>query len=136
MPPENDDATAASDEGNTIKVNKLGAWTQTRNVLFENLGMAFDLLNQLPWSEDPSSDYQKANKQIEELNQKTIPQHAVTGLNIIDAAIADSDLVKDIKAKSQEAKDEADRIKDITKTIENVTKSIAASVSASLVMPK
>ena len=124
MPPQTNAETVSDDQKDTLKVNKLGAWTQTRNVLFENLGMAFDLLNELPWSEDPDSDYEQTNKQIEELNQKTIPEHAVNGLNIIDETIADSDLVKDIKAKSQEAKNEADRIKDITKTVENVTQSI------------
>jgi predicted metalloendopeptidase len=124
MPPENEAEAVEANIAASIEVKRLGAWTQTRNVLFENLAIAWGYSDELPYSEDPNSEFQKIDKQIEELTQKTIKQHAVIGLNIIDEAIADSDLVKDIKAKSQEAKTEADRIKNITKTVENVTASI------------
>ena len=102
-----------------IEVKTLGSWTQTRNVLVENLGMNMEFQDAADYSDDPASDFQTAQANIEKIFAD-LRGHAVVGLKLVDEAIKDSDLITEIAALSAEAKKEADRIKNAVKTVERL----------------
>lgn len=106
-----------------IKVNVLGAWTQTRNTLVQNLTSTMALQLDAPFSQDPASDFVQANVQADRIHEQ-IRVHALSGLKQIDAAIAAGTLVKDISALSKQAKVEADRIKNAAKTVGGIVKAV------------
>jgi hypothetical protein len=106
-----------------IKVNVLGAWTQTRNTLVQNLTSTMELQQNAPFSQDPASDFVQAGAQADRI-QDQIRIHALSGLKQIDNAVAAGKLVKDISDLSKQAKVEADRIKNAAKTVAGITKAV------------
>ena len=103
----------------TQKLRTLGFWQQTRNSLYDALGVCSERLETVPWSEDPASDHVRLNA-AEDLIGNSIKAHAILGLKLIDDAIAQSGLIDRIKAASADAKKEADRIKNATKTVNEI----------------
>lgn len=104
----------------TKKMKSFGPWIQTRNVIADVLGMAWDHSNSLPASEDEDSEFAKVNRIIEEL-LSLLKRHAILGLNLVDESIANSGLIEELKVLSSEAKTEADRIKNATEKLEKFT---------------
>lgn len=111
-----------------IEVKTLGSWAQTRNVLVENLGMNMEFQDAADYSDDPNSDFQKAQANIEKIFAD-LQSHSVVGLKLVDEAIKDSDLIRSISAASAEAKKEADLIKNAVKTVENLSKALGKVTS-------
>jgi len=105
------------------KVNVLGAWTQARNTLVQNLATTFDFLDDVPFSDDPNSDFVKGNAQADRI-QDQLRLLALSGLKQIDDAVASGTLVQDISDLSKKAKAEADRIKNAAKTVAGITKAV------------
>jgi len=102
-----------------------GKWQQTRNTLSTSLALNVKTRNE---SAPGSAEKVPLNENI----QKTLDDmqtHALNGLRQVDLTIADQNLVDKITKSSEEAKKEADRIKEatasvakLTKLVENLTK--------------
>ena len=107
------------------KVNSLGAWSQARNTLTQNLTSTLELLETEPASTDPASPYQIAEAKVQQILDD-MRRLAVTGLKQIDDEIASGTLVADIADLSKKAKTEADRLRNAAKTIEGITKAVDA----------
>ena len=105
------------------KINVLGAWTQTRNTLVQNLTSTFDLLQDAAFSTDPASDFVRGNAEADRI-QDQIRQLALLGLKQVDDAIAAGTIVQDINDLSKKAKVEADRLKNAVKTIGGIAKAV------------
>jgi hypothetical protein len=105
------------------KVKTLTAWVQTRNTLIQNLSSTLELLETASFSTDPGSDFVRGNAEADRI-QDQLRQLALAGLKQVDDAIASGTLVKDITTLSKEAKKEADRITNATKTITAIARGI------------
>lgn len=103
----------------TVKVDQLGAWRQTRNTLVSNLEETLEFQNGVPGSTSPGSDYMRADREMKRI-EKALRELALAGLKRIDDAIANGNLVKQIADESRRAKREADRLKQITKTLNDI----------------
>ncbi len=116
---------AASDKAEevamSIKVNTLGAWTQVRNTLVQNLQSTLAFLEDEPFSADPASAFQQAEDQADKLLVQ-LRALAVTGLKQIDEQVAQGTLLADITAAATEAKKEADKLKNAAKTIDGIVR--------------
>lgn len=103
----------------TVQLDTLDSWAQTRAALVEGFTMTVALLQTAPWSDDPASPYRRAQA-TEASVLDALRHHAVVGLAQIDAAVAASDLLQQIDSAAAAAKQEADRIAAITRTIDDV----------------
>jgi len=106
-----------------VNINGLAAWTETRETLSENLHSVLELLARAPFSEDPASPYARAQAEQSRLLE-AMQRHAVAGIRQIDDAITASGLLGEVDALSKEAKAEADRLKNIAKTIDGITRAV------------
>lgn len=111
----------------TAQIRTIGAWAQTRETLVQDLSMALSVLQDAAFSDDPASDYARAQA-TEKKVLEALRRHAVIGLKEIDDAIAAGPLVAQIGDLSRAAKREADRIAAITRTIDDVAGAVTMVV--------
>jgi hypothetical protein len=99
------------------QLSSWGKWQQTRNTLSQTLA-----LNSAKRLETPPGSAEEASldKNIQQ-NLTDMQAHALNGLRYVDMAIAEKQLVARISLESEEAKKEADRIKDASATVERLT---------------
>jgi hypothetical protein len=105
------------------KINSLDEWVQTRNALAQDLSSALEFETHQSFSTDPNSDFQKSKQQRDRILGE-LKRLAVAGIQQIDDQIAAGTLVQQIKAMAKDAQDEADKLKDATKTIDKITKAV------------
>ncbi|HEY0414009.1 MAG TPA: hypothetical protein VGD66_12805 [Allosphingosinicella sp.] len=106
-----------------IKINSLDEWVQTRNALAQNLSSALEFETQQDFSTDPASDFQKSKQQRDRILDE-LKRLAVAGVQMIDDQIAAGTLVQQIKDLTKDAVDEAEKLKNATKTIDKITKAV------------
>jgi hypothetical protein len=101
----------------TTQLSSWGKWQQTRNTLSQTLALnSAKRLASAPGSPEEAS----LDKNIQQ-NLSDMQAHALNGLRDVDMSIAEKDLVARISQQSEEAKKEADRIKDASATVEKLT---------------
>lgn len=105
------------------KMTRFGPWTTTRIALFDSLGACTTALQTAPFSEAAGSNYVRLRKLQDELVD-SIQAHSVIRLKEIDEEIQASGLIQRIKDASAEAKKEADRIKNATKTVNEIAAAV------------
>ena len=98
-------------------LNAWGTWQQTRNSLVLSLSLNIEERNR---STPGSTQEKKLNRNID-ATLKDMQEHSISGLRMVDLAIADSSLIQKIKSESKAAKKEADRIKNATRTVAELT---------------
>jgi len=105
------------------RIDSFASWKETYWTIDANIGMNLEFLVSADYSDDPDSGYKRAQRNIEELYEK-LKLHAVVGLKLIDDQIASSEIMTSIAKLSDEARAEADSIKNAAKTIDNLSRSI------------
>lgn len=108
-----------------VKLNGLAAWNDAHQALAENMASALQLLQNEPWSADPDSPYQQAQKAAQALAAQG-RELAVLGLGEIDQAIADGPEMGRIAASAAEAKREADLIANAAKSVAKITAAVGS----------
>lgn len=104
-----------------INIIDVAAYEEANDALVDILKMAREFRRSATPSRDPESDYQRAGALAAQIND-LIGQLATFELQRIDDDIARSGIVDDINDLSKEAKQEADRLSRVTKTIARITK--------------
>lgn len=95
-----------------------GTWQQTQNVLVQTLGLNMEGQNSAsPGSTDAIAYAANVDNNIADLSA-----HAMTGLRMLDAEIAEGATAQGLKNASADAKREADRIRNATRKVEDLTK--------------
>lgn len=112
----------------TTDVNRLDAWSETRNALVDDLGVTYAFLVDEPTSDDPNSGYRRGKAEARRILD-AMERHSILGLKQIDDAIAASELVAEITRLAGEANDEAARLKNAAKTIEGITRAVDMATS-------
>ena len=107
----------------SIDVSGLVAWEDTRNALVDDLGVTYAFLVDEPTSDDPNSGYRRGKAEARRIID-ALDRHSILGLKQIDDEVAGSGLVAEITALAREAREEAARLKNATKTIEGITKAV------------
>jgi hypothetical protein len=104
-----------------VILKTLPAYRDSRNGLVEAMGAAERVLAVSPFSADPASPYQSANRALA-AGAIQLRILAFNALRAIDEEIAAGDLVADLNAQAKAAHDEAD---DIAETAEQIEKAAA-----------
>lgn len=104
----------------TESATGFGPWIQTRNTLFENLGLNADELARKRLLGGSAGEKKALKTNVDGLNEK-IAVHAINGLKQVDAAIATSDVREKLSKRSKAARVETDRLKNTTKSINELT---------------
>jgi hypothetical protein len=104
-----------------MKIENLGSWQRTRNVLVSTLMVLNEAQGAVEFSELPESEFMKLERELRRASAN-ISAHSVYALKLINEAINQSGLIDRIETAAKDAKKEADRIKNATKKIDEITR--------------
>jgi len=104
-------------------ISDLPGWDEANDALALAMESALEFIGTQPPSDDPASDFQQARAQVVRINQQS-GRLAAAALERIDDVIAASGLIAEITGLSNEAKEEAQRLKNATKTVAGIARAV------------
>jgi len=107
----------------TTRIDELEAWKSARNALFADQASTWEFLQGVDYSGDEESEYQQARGVLDRI-ARDLRRLGLKGLELVDQAIARSELVESITELAKEAEREAARIKKASKTLDGITKAV------------